>query len=421
MMDYKSIKDFYISEVGNNFLPYWLEYADEEYGGLLNCISNDGGRLLSDNKFTWSQGRWLWVLSTVYELAGKGVLASVERKRILSLMRGTYGFIKNCSISSSGRCHFLLDRYGNAIAGNDSGRTDLSIYADCFALIGISAYIRVTHDAEEVVLADRLCSSIVERLGTGDYLTDPYPIPPGYKVHGVPMIMINTLDEYARMRESFGLDSSAAVSLASRELSFILDCLYDDAHGVIREHVSSVANSDVRLIDRHVNPGHVLEDAWFWIEHLERYGGLEERLARIERIVSSTFELGWDDEYGGLFRFVDCDKGAPHGELFGTPYEKLIADTWDMKLWWPHSEALYISLLLHRITGRDCYEEMYGKVRSYVYSTFPEGTDREWIQIRKRNGCPEDKVVALPVKDPFHIMRDYLKIIELLDTWDETD
>ena len=36
-MDYKRMKDFYISEVGNNFLPYWLEYADEEYGGLLNC------------------------------------------------------------------------------------------------------------------------------------------------------------------------------------------------------------------------------------------------------------------------------------------------------------------------------------------------------------------------------------------------
>ena len=38
----------------------------------------------------------------------------------------------------------------------------------------------------------------------------------------------------------------------------------------------------------------------------------------------------------------------------------------------------------------------------------------EWIQIRDRQGKPEEKVVALPVKDPFHITRAYLHIIDLL-------
>lgn len=35
MVEYKKIRDFYITEVENNFLPYWLGYVDEEYGGLL--------------------------------------------------------------------------------------------------------------------------------------------------------------------------------------------------------------------------------------------------------------------------------------------------------------------------------------------------------------------------------------------------
>ena len=39
---------------------------------------------------------------------------------------------------------------------------------------------------------------------------------------------------------------------------------------------------------------------------------------------------------------------------------------------------------------------------------------REWVQIRKRDGSPQDKVVALPVKDPFHITRNLILILELL-------
>ena len=44
---------------------------------------------------------------------------------------------------------------------------------------------------------------------------------------------------------------------------------------------------------------------------------------------------------------------------------------------------------------------------------FPDKVHGEWIQIRMRDGNPEDKVVALPVKDPFHILRDFLKVVEL--------
>ena len=28
---------------------------------------------------------------------------------------------------------------------------------------------------------------------------------------------------------------------------------------------------------------------------------------------------------------------------------------------------------------------------------------------------PQDKLVALPVKDPFHILRDFIKVVELYE------
>ena len=57
------------------------------------------------------------------------------------------------------------------------------------------------------------------------------------------------------------------------------------------------------------------------------------------------------------------------------------------------------------------------RIKDYTFSTFPN-PDRsvgEWIQIRTREGDPQDKVVALPVKDPYHIIRNVLLIIELLE------
>ena len=45
---------------------------------------------------------------------------------------------------------------------------------------------------------------------------------------------------------------------------------------------------------------------------------------------------------------------------------------------------------------------------------FPDHKTGEWTQIRKRDGAPQQKVVALPVKDPFHIARNLILILELL-------
>ena len=50
----------------------------------------------------------------------------------------------------------------------------------------------------------------------------------------------------------------------------------------------------------------------------------------------------------------------------------------------------------------------------YVFKVFPNREIGEWMQIRTREGKPINKLVALPVKDPFHIMRDFIKIVELL-------
>ena len=94
-----------------------------------------------------------------------------------------------------------------------------------------------------------------------------------------------------------------------------------------------------------------------------------------------------------------------------------IEENHNNKLWWPHSEALYSFLLAYFQSGDEELLAIYREVFDYTFKLFPnpDSSVGEWIQIRQRDGRPDDKVVALPVKDPYHITRNLILIIQLLN------
>jgi N-acylglucosamine 2-epimerase len=55
----------------------------------------------------------------------------------------------------------------------------------------------------------------------------------------------------------------------------------------------------------------------------------------------------------------------------------------------------------------------YARLTQYTYDTFPSEKGEEWIQIRTRTGVPQERIVALPVKDPYHIMRMHLLMLNM--------
>lgn len=411
-MNKKNRRIFYEDLIQYQFLPYWSGFVDTKYGGILNCINNYGDQLLAEDKFTWSQGRWLWVLGRIHDLKKQGIFPAVSQEELLVWMKGTWEFIKNCSIYDESVCCYVLTREGHKKEDERTGRYDASIYADCFALIGMAQYVKTMEYREGLNAVETLYHSIVKRIELNSFLTEPYPIPAGYEIHGIPMILINTVHEYILMKQRLGLAAEEETAYARGKLEFILDKLYD-GEGHIREHKSTPERQTTFLLDRHINPGHTLEDSWFMIEFLEQFGGLDAYLPRICEIVKKTFAVGWDRKYGGLLRFADYEGGQPRGIQTGSAYEDLVVNTWDMKLWWPHSEILYLFPKLYEMTGDKEFLKDYEECFTYVFTTFPNQELGEWVQIRRRDGSPEEKVVALPVKDPFHIMRDFIKNVEM--------
>jgi N-acylglucosamine 2-epimerase len=170
----------------------------------------------------------------------------------------------------------------------------------------------------------------------------------------------------------------------------------------VRETVSA----DGSLLDtpegRVMNPGHAIETAWFMLEIARRR---DDRvlLGRALKVLDGSLARGWDAEYGGLFYFIDV-AGLP------SPYLEH-----DMKLWWPHCEALYATLLAHHLTGDEAYADHFQRVHDWTFAHFPDPEHGEWFGYLRRDGSVASTMKGGLWKGPFHIPRAVMLCHQLLE------
>ncbi len=407
---------FYRQHLETAILPFWLAHGiDDECGGFFTCFDNSGDRLASTDKYTWSQGRFVWLWSRLSAMASRGLIAQ-DPAMLLQLAASGFAFLDRHVFLENGNCAYVLERDGTPKESIPGQGYDTSFYADCFVIIGFAEYARVGRDPRPLERALSLYDRVTERFATSTPRSEPYPIPDDYAAHSVPMIMLNVSQELANALEAF--DHPRGAAIRSRATEYLREIMerFRQEDDRIAEILPLRGQSTETILCRHVTPGHALESMWFVMTEAER-AGRRDWIEAAARVIKRAFALGWDADYGGLLRYVDRNGGMPRGERVGGAYERLVADTWDTKIWWPHSEALYAPLLAHALTGDDDLLALHARIHDYVFATFPNPNADvgEWIQIRDREGRPMDKVVALPVKDPFHIMRNLLLLVELLN------
>lgn len=421
----------YNQELHGNLLPFWIRNGiDRANGGYFTCFSNDGSSLLSHQKFTWSQGRFVWMMARLYRSLEYS-RPEKERREYLDLARSGAEFLMRHARLEDGSCAFILDEKGEPVLpGPDGGARkagpgesyDLSIYADTFVIYGLGEFARASGERAALDFALDLYGHVKRRFDSGIFRSEPYPVPAGYKVHGHPMIMLETSQELAGCAESFGLAAEVA-SLRKNAADYCTEIMTHfrrPDEGVILEMLGTDNNPRPDLLGRYICPGHIIEDMWFVMHQALRTDN-RALLSEAAETLHWALEKGWDSQYGGIPQFLDKSGRAPEGdvppELEGHEMVKKLRGGWSNKLWWVHSEALYALLLAYEQLGEPWMDEWYARVHDYTFSTFPN-PDRlvgEWIQIRDRQGRPENRIVALPVKDPFHIVRAFVLAIPVLE------
>lgn len=413
------LRGFYENELKNRFLFYWLPRCeDREHSGFVNCFTNDGRTLVSRDKYCWSQGRFVWMFAKLATLQAP-IFSAAERAEFLRLARQGASFLMQHALLPGAplRCAFLLEADGTPKYAAGCDALDASIYADCFVVAGLAKYAEAADDEPAYLFAKDLYRSIQDRVKTGDFHTLPYPLSAQYRAHGVPMILENVAAELHGAARR--LDPSFCEDLKRDLAAYTGDILtnFTDERDCIREIICADGRKLDRLLGMHINPGHTIEDVWFMLDSAALAGHAAWR-ERIYRIAKRALETGWDEPYGGLLHFAGLFGGQPEGDNRGLeqePMSRQLAD-WAGKLWWVHSEALYTTLRCYFETGDDAFLAWHDRVFAYAYATFPNPDPdvREWVQIRDRAGQPMNKVVALPVKDPYHVVRNLALLLELL-------
>jgi len=375
---------FFEDHLRHFVMPFWMKHAVDEKGGINTCIT-DEGTITSYDKLMWSQLRAVYTFSALYN--------RIEpRQEWLDIATQIFQFCAKYGRDDQGQWLFRVTRDGEPIEGATS------IFSDGFALKGFSEYFRATGDENAKRLAMETYHNVQQRLAKpGSYKTDPEPIPPGMKAHAISMIFSAAFFE---LSEATGNQDVAQAALY--QANQVMDVFRRPEKKAILELVELDDTLQDSPAGRSVVPGHALESMWFQI-HQFRKRGMMDRVAQCVECIRWHIEKGWDPEYGGILLTIDVEGKTP---VYGTFH--------DAKVWWPVTEAMYALLLAHTICGEPWCLDWYWKVHEVAFKYYPVPEHGEWTQRLDRHFNKITDVVALPVKDPFHLPRALILCVELL-------
>ncbi len=376
------LKRFFYDKLLNDTMKFWIpRCVDSKDGGFLTYLDRQG-RVLNTDKSGWVQGRLTWLFSRMYNEFEKD-------EKWLTLGTHGYKFLKNHIIDETGRGYFTVTKTGEWV------RRRRYLFTEVFAVIGFAEYYRASHNKEALNLARKVLNTILELSKKPDALEPKYnPIIVKTRTHSATMSMIFTLQV---MRDASNNEEEQKKYTAMID-TYIEEIFKYFVHPEKKALLETVGLNGELLNNpagRCINPGHAIETAWFIITE-GRYRNDTTLIERALPILDWSLELGWDKKYGGLFSFLDVEGYQP---------EQV---EWDMKYWWPHTEAMYATLLAHHLTGKEKYLIWFEKLFEWSYNHFPDPEYGEWFGYLHRDGTVALTLKGNNWKSPFHLARHQL-------------
>ena len=369
------LRDFYRSSLLDDTLAFWMpEIVDEKFGGYLSMRDRDGS-LIDDDKSVWLQGRFAWMLSTLYN-------TMEQRDEWLAAAKSGVEFLKAHCFDEDGRMFFLVTREGKPL------RKRRYFFSEAFAVMAFAAYGKASGEEVWVEEARQLfakCMDYAEgRTSTGE---PKWTGERTMKGIGVPMIFL----QVAQVLIANGGDD-----LAERKVDEFIEEIREfvkDDIACVMEQIGMEGEVVDHIDARTLNPGHAIEGAWFILDEAKRRGGDAELIALGCRMLDYMWERGWDQEYGGILYFKDV-------------YDKPVQEYWhDMKFWWPQCEAIIATLLAYQLTGNEKYAGWHRMIHRYAHEAFSDPDHGEWFGYLHRDGRLSTPLKGNQFKGPFHLPR----------------
>ncbi|KAI9135318.1 AGE family epimerase/isomerase [Acaryochloris sp. CCMEE 5410] len=358
----------------DDVLPFWQNYSlDEQEGGYFTCLDTQG-QVYDTDKFIWLQNRQVWTFSMLYNQLSPD-------PDWLEVARLGADFLAKKGRDADGNWYFALNRAGAPLV------QPYNIFSDCFAAMAFSQFAIASQEDAAKAVALQAYNNVLRRQQDpkGRY-NKLYPGTRPLKSLAVPMILANLTLEMAPLLDATQLDQ-----VLDQTVQEVMTDFLDAERGLVFEAVAPEGDQVDCFEGRLINPGHGIEAMWFLMD----IGQRRYDTALIERavdVVLNILDFSWDQEYGGLFYFLDA-AGHPPQQL-----------EWDQKLWWVHLETLVALVIGYRLTGREECWQWYQKVHDYSWSHFAD-PGREWFGYLNRAGQVHLQLKGGKWKGCFHVPR----------------
>lgn len=380
----ENLIDFYRRTLLEEIIPWWeTRFIDRESGGFFACFDADGS-LIGTDKPVWGLARIIWMWSRLYNTCEK-------REDWLYIAKHGLAFLLKHAFDSDGRMFYSLTREGKPL------RKRRYLYSEAFGVIALAEYAKAS-GSEEIMQKAKGLYRLLLRYHDNPELLPPkiFPQTRRCKALGMPMILIAT----SQIMQEVDTDGLYADVIGRFKVEIIEDFLKTE-----KKCVLETVHHDGEILDtpegRTVNPGHSIETSWFLLEEARR-SGEHQLLELASRMLEWSLEIGWDCEHGGLLYFVDCDGKPPDA------YEH------ELKLWWPHTEAMYACLLAYYLTRDVKWEIWHNRLHAWSFSHFPDKIHGEWFGYLRKDGTVSNRMKGNMWKGPFHLPRFLLYSCNLL-------
>lgn len=370
-------------------IPFWDRLRDAEYGGFYGRVTYDLSVIKDAPKGGIATARMLWFYSAVYRILG---LASVKANA-----EHLYRFLRDCLIDGEyGGIYWMADHRGAPLD------TRKHVYAQAFAIYGLSEYFRATGDREALALAQEIFflveSSGYDRAHTayGEEYTRDWTPKDNIELSENGIIAPITMNTYLHLVEAYtNLYRAWPDTRVKERLTSLIADFQHRIYNPRERRFDVYFDTEWRPVLDMRSFGHDIEATWLIHDAVTavRYND-SAILAAIRDVGEAVADTGLD-ETGYLWN------------------EWVAGDLDRTMVWWPQAEAMVGFLNLYRLTSdtryQDIVEKLWGCITGTLIDPRPGG---EWYWSISPDGVPSREDIVTPWKTAYHNGRFYLVFIE---------
>lgn len=384
------------NELKNNILPFWDKTVDEENGGFLGKILNNGEIIKDSPKSAVLNTRILWTYSSLY---GK-----FNEKRHLELAERSYEYIvRYFRDDEKGGIFWLLDYKGKPIDMKKQ------IYAQAFCIYALAEYYKISDNKEALNWAIEIFELIEKHSFDLKY--------PGYfeacdrEWNPIEDVRLSDKDQNEKKTMNTHLHVLEGYTnflkvwkseKLEKQLKLLINIFLDKIIDSKTGHFNLFFDELWNLKSDFFSYGHDIEGSWllYRAAQLTNDENLIEKTKKASLILANiTLEEGIDSD-GGIM-----NEGDANG----------VIDT--DKHWWPQAEAMVGFLNAFQLSNEKNFLETSYNCWNFVKKHIVDRKNGEWFFRVNRKGEPylsEENKVG-PWKAPYHNTRGCLETMKRLE------